>query len=63
MAAMDEASVDMMVFADPPYNLRLDGALFRPNNTAVDGAAPGSSLQNRDTKADQAAHRYYCARK
>ena len=36
MAAMDEASVDM-VFADPPYNLQLDGTLLRPNNTAVDG--------------------------
>ena len=36
MGAMDEASVDM-VFADPPYNLQLDGTLLRPNNTAVDG--------------------------
>ncbi len=36
MAAMDEASADM-VFADPPYNLQLDGTLLRPNNTAVDG--------------------------
>ncbi len=36
MATMDEASVDM-VFADPPYNLQLDGTLLRPNNTAVDG--------------------------
>ena len=29
-------SVDL-VFADPPYNLQLDGALLRPNNTVVDG--------------------------
>jgi modification methylase len=29
-------SVDL-VFADPPYNLQLDGALLRPNNTLVDG--------------------------
>ncbi len=36
MAAMDEASADM-VFADPPYNLQLDGTLLRPNNTAGDG--------------------------
>ena len=36
MGTMDEASVDM-VFADPPYNLQLDGTLLRPNNTAVDG--------------------------
>src|SRR5690349_641282 len=30
------ASVDL-VFADPPYNLQLDGDLLRPNNTVVDG--------------------------
>ena len=30
------ASVDL-VFADPPYNLQLDRALLRPNNTVVDG--------------------------
>ena len=30
------SSVDL-VFADPPYNLQLDGALLRPNNTTVDG--------------------------
>jgi len=36
MATLGEASVDM-VFADPPYNLQLDGTLLRPNNTAVDG--------------------------
>jgi modification methylase len=29
-------SIDL-VFADPPYNLQLDGALLRPNNTLVDG--------------------------
>jgi modification methylase len=29
-------SVDL-VFADPPYNLQLDGELMRPNNTRVDG--------------------------
>src|SRR5512138_1154195 len=40
MEAMPEASVDM-VFADPPYNLQLEGELHRPNNTkddAVDDA-------------------------
>jgi modification methylase len=36
MAAWPEESVDM-VFADPPYNLQLDGELLRPNNTRVDG--------------------------
>ena len=30
------ASVDL-VFADPPYNLQLEGDLLRPNNTRVDG--------------------------
>src|SRR3954451_15997761 len=29
-------SVDM-VFADPPYNLQLNGELLRPNHTRVDG--------------------------
>ena len=29
-------SVDL-VFADPPYNLQLDGDLLRPDNTRVDG--------------------------
>ncbi len=38
MEAMDEASVDM-VFADPPYNLQLNGDLLRPNQTRVDGVA------------------------
>ncbi len=36
MAALPEASIDM-VFADPPYNLQLEGDLLRPNNTRVDG--------------------------
>jgi modification methylase len=26
-----------LIFADPPYNLQLDGTLLRPNNTTVDG--------------------------
>ena len=36
MKSLPAASVDM-VFADPPYNLQLAGALLRPNNTLVDG--------------------------
>ena len=36
MAAMPDASVDL-VFADPPYNLQLRGALRRPNESLVDG--------------------------
>src|ERR1700754_3537439 len=26
-----------MIFADPPYNLQLEGELHRPNNSRVDG--------------------------
>ena len=36
MNALPAASVDM-VFADPPYNLQLEGELHRPNNSRVDG--------------------------
>ncbi len=36
MRSLPRASVDM-VFADPPYNLQLEGQLLRPNNTPVDG--------------------------
>lgn len=35
MRGLPEASVDL-IFADPPYNLQLKGALHRPNNTMVD---------------------------
>ncbi len=35
MNALPEASVDT-VFADPPYNLQLEGDLLRPNNSKVD---------------------------
>lgn len=35
MKAMPKESVDM-VFADPPYNLQLNGDLHRPNNSLVD---------------------------
>jgi modification methylase len=36
MSALPAGSVDM-IFADPPYNLRLKGELRRPNNSRVDG--------------------------
>jgi modification methylase len=36
MDALDAGSVDL-VFADPPYNLRLRGELTRPNHSRVDG--------------------------
>ena len=36
MASLPAASVDV-VFADPPYNLQLEGALLRPNNSKVAG--------------------------
>ncbi|MFQ6018496.1 MAG: DNA methyltransferase, partial [Kiloniellaceae bacterium] len=34
MERLPEGSVDM-IFADPPYNLQLEQALMRPNNTRV----------------------------
>lgn len=36
MNALPPGTVDV-VFADPPYNLQLQGELFRPNNSRVDG--------------------------
>ena len=36
MNALPAACVDL-IFADPPYNLQLEGTLRRPNNTKVDG--------------------------
>ncbi|HWD60054.1 MAG TPA: site-specific DNA-methyltransferase [Stellaceae bacterium] len=36
MAALPAGSVDL-VFADPPYNLQLNGELHRPDNSRVDG--------------------------
>jgi modification methylase len=36
LRSLPAASVDL-VFADPPYNLQLEGNLLRPNNTVVDG--------------------------
>jgi len=36
MRSLPSGSVDA-VFADPPYNLQLEGELLRPNNTRVDG--------------------------
>src|SRR5205823_12695323 len=36
MARLPAASVDL-VFADPPYNLQLNGELHRPDNSRVDG--------------------------
>ncbi len=36
LAALPDECVDL-VFADPPYNLQLEGELLRPNNTRVDG--------------------------
>ena len=35
MKGLPDGSVDM-VFADPPYNLQLEGELLRPNNSKVD---------------------------
>ncbi len=35
MSALPDASIDM-IFADPPYNLQLEGELRRPNHSKVD---------------------------
>lgn len=36
LATIADGSIDL-IFADPPYNLQLEGELLRPNNTRVDG--------------------------
>lgn len=36
LKSLPDASVDL-IFADPPYNLQLEGELTRPNNSIVDG--------------------------
>lgn len=36
LSRLPDASIDL-VFADPPYNLQLEGDLHRPNNSRVDG--------------------------
>ena len=36
LSRLPESSIDL-VFADPPYNLQLEGDLWRPNQTRVDG--------------------------
>src|SRR5688572_27782465 len=35
LKSLEKGSVDM-IFADPPYNLQLNGDLHRPNNSKVD---------------------------
>jgi site-specific DNA-methyltransferase (adenine-specific) len=40
LKTLPENSVDL-VFADPPYNLQLQNALFRPNRTEVDAVNDG----------------------
>ncbi|MEE8393531.1 MAG: site-specific DNA-methyltransferase, partial [Rhodospirillales bacterium] len=40
MNSLAAASVDL-VFADPPYNLQLEGELLRPNHTKVAGVDEG----------------------
>jgi modification methylase len=40
MNRLEQGTADM-IFADPPYNLQLQGELVRPNNTRVDGVDAG----------------------
>jgi modification methylase len=52
LKALPDESIDL-VFADPPYNLQLEGDLLRPNNTRVDGVHQGwdkfSSFESYDS--------------
>ena len=50
MNCLKEGSADM-IFADPPYNLQLQGELVRPNNTRVDGV-----VENWDRFSDFAEY-------
>ena len=50
MARLPAGSIDA-IFADPPYNLQLDGELRRPNNSRVDGVE-----EDWDRFADLAAY-------
>ena len=49
---ISDSTVDL-VFADPPYNLQLDGTLFRPDDSTVDGVTQDwdkfSSFKDYDT--------------
>lgn len=51
LSELPENSIDV-IFADPPYNLQLNGDLWRPNHTRVDGVNDGwdhfESLQEYD---------------
>jgi DNA modification methylase len=51
LASLPDNSIDL-IFADPPYNLQLNGDLWRPNHTMVDGVNDGwdrfESLQDYD---------------
>lgn len=51
MNSLPEGSVDL-IFADPPYNLQLEGDLHRPNNSRVEGVEEDwdrfSSFQDYD---------------
>ena len=54
MRGLPSASVDM-IFADPPYNLQLEGELRRPNNTVVDGVDNDHPLVSEETFGPVAA--------
>ena len=56
LAKLPSESIDL-VFADPPYNLQLDGDLLRPNNTVVDGVH-----QDWDKFSSFAAYDDFCGK-
>ena len=57
MKSLPAGSVDA-VFADPPYNLQLDGELLRPNNSKVD-AVDDAWDQFAENLSHKATHQTY----
>lgn len=52
LPTLPEKSVDL-VFADPPYNLQLQGELWRPNQTLVDAVNDDWDKFNNNAEYDQ----------
>ena len=60
MNQLPEASVDL-VFADPPYNLQLQGELFRPDHSQVDGVTQAWDKFSSFAAYDQFTHAWLVA--
>jgi len=57
LATLPEKSVDL-IFADPPYNLQLQQALWRPNMTRVEGVEDGWDKFDSLKAYDEFSHRW-----